>query len=328
MAEWNESLSNQLKQLNLVRNPTAAQKAKIASLQGIKQASGGVVKKGAAANQQILKNNPTDTKSAVQGQYDANQAFGKQQEDFNRFGQTGPTGSQTWVTNPDGSRTLSTNLSGNQQGILEGQEALSQWGNNAAMQGIQGAGLNQAFDPSNAQFQAQQQHFTDAAFKELTRGWDKEKTKDKTELEQSLANKGIPTLPGASEAYDTANKDFNDYWGNRTDQAHNQAISTGLQMWGDVANTAAGINNQNLGQAKSLSGLGSGVLTPNFAAPAQIGFSTPDVAGTAQGFGQLANQKAAIRPQGGGGGGGGQQRPQQPQAAPSPFYSTPMSFNG
>lgn len=316
--QWNEQLSNQLKQLNTVRNPTPQQKAKIAQLQGIKQSSGGSVSK--PANQQILKNNPKDTKSAVQGQYQANEAFGKQQEQFNRFDQTGPTGSQTWQTNPDGSRTLSTQLSGNQQGILEGQEALSQWGNTAAMQGVQGAGLDKAFDPRNAQYQEQQQHFTDAAFKELTRGWDKEKARDKGDLEQSLANKGIPTIPGASEAYDTANEQFATHWGDKEAQAKNQAVSKGLEMWGDVANTAAGINNQTLGQAKNLSQLGSGVLTPNFAAPGQIGFTTPDVAGTAGTFGQLANQKAALKPSGG----GGQQRPQGPAQPASPFNDSFM----
>lgn len=277
--------------------------------------------------QQILKKNPTDTKSAVQGQFDANQAFAGQQEQYNRFNQQGPTGSQVWVKNPDGSSTLQSNLSGNQQGILQGQEALSQFGNSAALQGVQDAGLNKAFDPRDAKFQEQQQYFTDAAFKELTRGWDQEKAKDKTNLEQSLAEKGIPTIPGHSEAYDTATKDFNTFWGDRDAQAKNQAISQGLSMWGDVANTAAGINNQTLGQAQNLSGLGSGLVAPQFAAPSQINFQTPDVAGTAQGFGQLANQRAALRPQGGGG------RPQgggQPAAPASPFYSTPQggSFNG
>ena len=46
MAAWNEAQSNKLKALKQIQNPTAAQKAKIASLQQSKVASGGTVRGG------------------------------------------------------------------------------------------------------------------------------------------------------------------------------------------------------------------------------------------------------------------------------------------
>ncbi len=43
---WNENLSNELKKLNTMRNPSVQQKNRIAALKGIKQSSGGVVRGG------------------------------------------------------------------------------------------------------------------------------------------------------------------------------------------------------------------------------------------------------------------------------------------
>lgn len=313
MAEWNEQLSNELKQLNTIRNPSAKQLARINSLKTAKAQSGGTVRSGTKQEKDKFAK-ISNAQQVLNTQNQANIDAEKRAEGYNRIDQFTPFGSQTNTIDPvTGRSTTTTTLDPAQQAILDQQNQLSQTGGQMAQNNLQGSGLNQAFNPNDVQFQQQQQYFTDAAFKELTRGFEDEKKRDFTDLEQRLAEKGIPM---GAEAYNTANKQFGDYWMNKEAQAKNQAISQGLSMWGDVANIGAGVRNQNLGEASQLSGLGGGLQVPNFVAPGTVQTQAPDVGGTALGFGNLKLGQQQLRQQNRGSSGGGQQ---QAPAQSSPF---------
>jgi hypothetical protein len=308
MAEWNEKLSNELKQLNTIRNPSAKQLQRINQLKTAKAQSGGRVTSG-TKEQKADFAKIGNAQQVLNTQNQANIDAEQRSEQANRINQYTPFGSQTYGVDANGRATSTTTLDPSQQAILDSQNALSIQGGQMAQGNLQGAGLNKAFNPNDVQFQQQQQYFTDAAFKELTRGFDKEKEQDRVALEQRLAEKGIPM---GSEAFNTANSQFGDYWMNKEAQAKNQAISQGLSMWGDVANIGAGVRNQNLGEASQLSGLGGGLQVPNFVAPGTVQTQAPDVGGTALGFGNLRLGQQQLRQQNrGGGGGGGQQAPAQ-----------------
>lgn len=240
---------------------------------------------------------------------------------YNRIDQSTPFGSQKYSVDPVTGRTVvNQTLADDQEQIRQGDSAISRMGRDLASQNLQGSGLDKAFDPKSQDFTNEQRHYEDAAFNNLTRNFARDKAKETNDLNQSLADRGIPV---GSEQYNSVMTSQNEFWGGREDQARNAAMEAGLKNWGAAANVGAGIRNQRLGETQGLSALGPGMQSPNFFAPGQIGFQAPDVPGTAVAYGGLENQRKQLaqqaRP-----GGSGAARPRAPAAPASPFNSGPL----
>ncbi len=324
MAEqWNEKLSNELKKLNLVKNPSAAQKAKIASLKATKAGKGPTAVKAAAD----IAGNFSDPAKVAQAQTVENQKTAEQNIAANRVNETNAFGNRTY--NADGS--ITDNLSQGQQGLLNQQTQTGTLGSNVAgglLGGLQGQGAYNAqqfnqFMPQGSD-QARQQTY-DATYGQLTRDLSKNKARDQQSLEQSLADRGIPI---GSKQYNDQVQQFNQRYDDQEMSARNQATLTGNQAFEQSFNQGQtnyqnqlGAYNSNYNMPASIAGQLQGlgqVQAPTFGQ----GFVPIEQQGTNYGdiYGTSASARAAaaaLAKQGGGGGGGGQQAPQQPSFIPS-----------
>jgi hypothetical protein len=194
--------------------------------------------------------------------------------------ETNPFGEKTVGFDETGRPVVKESLSPEQQKILEQQQQLSQTGGQAAQNIIQGAGLNQAFnptlDPRIAQgdllgFRQKQQQDLEQY---LTRDFQRDKARDLNTLETSLYNRGIP-LDRQAEAYDRAIEGLNRDYDSRYAGAAAQALQFGGQEAkqaydmneGTIAaqlNQAGQINQQNVSNAQNMSTLGTGLIVPQF----------------------------------------------------------------
>ncbi len=315
---WNEKLSDELKKLNLAKNPTAAQKARIAALQGIKTGAGKTVtnpiNKAPVAQSPVQQaGNFTDPAKVAAAEVAANRpnesnAFGSRQYD--------PT-----------TGAITDTLSQGQQGLLDAQTQTGTLGSNVAgglLQGLQGQG---AYDPSKLQQympqgsdQARQATY-DATYGQLTKDTAKNKARDQASLEQRLADQGIPV---GSKQYNDQMGQFNTRYDDIEANARQQAVTSGNAAF-----------DQSFQQGQTTFGNQQGLYQSGYSMPASI-------AGQLQGLGQVqqptfgqgvapvdfgsyyqtatgANLKEKeLAKMGSGGSGGGVRQAQ----APSPNYPT------
>ena len=151
----------------------------------------------------------------------------------------------------------------------------------------------------------------DTVFNNITRNFQRDYTRNKDDLEQSLANRGVPIDP-TDPQYAKAMQQLNE----RTDAAKADAMSQATQMGGEELSRSVGIgeqlrandfsqqyqtHGQQMGDVQSLSTLGPGVRTPNFnpyQAPTwQVTSPTgayQTIAGVQQGQQQVDNQGHQI----------------------------------
>lgn len=177
---------------------------------------------------------------------------------------------------------------------------------NQALGGILGGGVFGSL--TNGGAGVPQSNYENAIYNQLTRGQDEQKAREKEQLDQTLANRGIPV---GSKAYSTAMADLDTRYDKIFSGARNQAVT--------------GANSQALSASQVLSGLGGqGFMQPNFQGFQSVGYQQPNAE---QVFGQvqsnaLSNRQitsqeemlqkqldqqwklANLKPSGGGGGGG------------------------
>lgn len=89
---------------------------------------------------------------------------------------------------------------------------------------------------SSADLMAQRNAATDAAYAQLSQGFDAQKQAEQTALEQKLYNKGIAYSPDPNSRYQQMMRDFNTNWNNKYLGAKNQSIQTGLNEFSTDVN--------------------------------------------------------------------------------------------
>lgn len=306
-------------------------------------------KGGVGQNQNIntpVPNSVTNGKyntpgGALTAGFGAADAAAGAQDRYNRMNQYTPFGSQTYSYDENGREVVNQNLDPSQQGILNADNQLSQTGRNLANSNLQGGNFGQSYTPQTMQRDytgavADRSRIEDEVFKKLTKGVEDQQKKETANLEQTLADRGIPI---GSKAYANAMKSLTDRYDNIYADAHSQAVSQG----GQELATQVGIQNQTIadqfsqgwqnrqnqfGEVSGLSNLGAGLRTPNFYQPGQVNYDPYGGAQIGQGYYNINQQKASNDAQlrlaasklgRGSGGGGGSSGPQPP-----PLYNNQL----
>jgi hypothetical protein len=248
-------------------------------------------------------------------------------------------GSKTVTVDPvTGQPTVTTELSPENKKVLEGVQH-NAIDSNAVLNTLIKDKYGNFVDAAGPQSGYSDPALEEAVFKRLTSRFGDEKRRGQEQVEQTLANRGIPI---GSEAYSNVTRDFNNTWNDRYDAAQQQAVemgtSTALQR---QQNNIGGLG-AFVGGLGTLGAVGqSGLYQPNFQNFESGTYNQPDVENI---FGQLMNKyltekgyqtqvdlqndqqkfqadqaakaRAAAGGGGGGGGGGG------PRPKPAPFGST------
>jgi len=215
-----------------------------------------------------------------------------------------PLGGQTVSIDPvTGQPIVNQTLSQGNQQALSGIQGSSNAGNQS-LQGLLGGGLLGNFtNPAPAGGPAPMSNFGQAIYNQLTSGLDKQKSRDREQLDQTLSNRGIPV---GAEGYTNMMGDLDKRYDDIFSSARNQAVM------GDVSAST--------GLLSPLSQIGqSGFIAPNLPGFNSVQYQQPDVGSifgqltgaqlTREGYeNELKKQQMAIDAQnksGGGGGGGG-----------------------
>ena len=170
---------------------------------------------------------------------------------------TNPFGSQSTTIDPNtGKATVTQNLSPEQEALYKSGAGISQAGMDAAMdklksyqgfepqltarsnsgQGIGQFSANLTNRTSTGDLRADRARIEDEAFKRLTRNLDRQKGEERDQLEQSLANRGIPIDPNDPQ-YNRAMRDFNE----RYDTLKSNAMQDAVVMGGEEYSRDVGI---------------------------------------------------------------------------------------
>lgn len=179
---------------------------------------------------------------------------------YNNPNQYNPFGSQTVTIDPvTGQPTVTQNLSPEQQQILAQQQGLSTRGGAKAGEQLD---QFQRFNPED--FGADRARIEDEVFGRLTRGLDDQQKRDTEAAAQSLADRGIPYSNDPNSRYQQEMHDLNQ----RYDDARTNARRTATEMGGGELSRQFGIgqstHQQQLSDIGALSGLGTGLIMPNF----------------------------------------------------------------
>lgn len=207
--------------------------------------------------------------------------------------QVNPFGSQTTTRDASGNITVESKLSEGQQKIASQDESLTQMGNDMAQSRLQGSGLgegfnpavgNRAYNPQPGQFQntpyektqldpSLQQQFNptsrntfgtgdlaadrsrveDSIFKSLTRNVDRQKGEERNQLEQSLANRGVPIDPNDPQ-YARAMRDFDERYDSIKENAMNNAVVQGGQEYKTMFDVGEQGKANDISQAQAIRG--------------------------------------------------------------------------
>ena len=259
-AAWNEKLSDELKNLNLVKNPNAKQKARIAELKGIKAGGGG--------GTQPVVDTPATIDTVVQGNLEV----------------------------ADKAADKTDTLLDSVPVVYD----LSQFNN--LLPGYDEGKYKTAFE---------------AAFANATYGLDDQETKRRKALDQELADKGVPMGQGV---YDDKFKDVGDEFERYRGNARNYATSTAsgeaarqFDLSRAAYDSAVGAYNMQFGKPIEFGNALSGISSGSYAIAAQDRQFQEDV----RQFGQAAalekwKVRQALANKGGGGGSGGSSTPSDP----------------
>lgn len=238
--------------------------------------------------------NPSDVVSA---QLDVNKQQQMQGAGFVNPNQYNPFGQQTTTIDPvTGQPTVTQGLSGANQQAVGGIQGS---GINASqvLQSILGGGANGTFGAlSGGGNNGQLSQYSQSIYDQLTKGVGDQKGREQQQLEQTLANRGIPL---GSRAYSTAMRDFNTRYDDITSNARNQAVTGGISA---ATNLLPGLSS--IGQ--------SGYIQPSYQGYQSVPYGQVDVNQlfatlTSKDIAQLQSdtQKSLAKGAGGGGGGGG-----------------------
>lgn len=237
----------------------------------------------------------------------SDKALAKNQLSQNASLQVNPFGQQDIEVDPvTGKVTQKTTLSGNQQNILTQGEQLTQTGQQIAQNRL--SGLGGAFDPTLAQrtttgdLNADRARIEEEVFGRLTRGLQDQKQSEKQQLEQNLFNRGIPV---GSKLWNDQLKQFDERFDTQILDARAQAAQMGgeelarsfginEQLIANQLSQQQGIRNQNLGEASTLQGMGTGLMTPQFTGYQGVEYKQPDVLGAYTGVQAAKQGKTAL----------------------------------
>lgn len=168
---------------------------------------------------------------------------------------------------------VSDKLSAPEQDIYTSGEGLTNQALDLAGQNLGGTKLGTAFEPTLAErttsgdLLADRQRIEEEVFGRLTRDMDQNFAKDQQQLEQTLANKGIPF---GSERYKQEMQNLNDRYDRSRLDARRQAtelgggefsrsFGIGEQLRANQLSEQQGIRNQQLGEVGTLANTGPGL---------------------------------------------------------------------
>lgn len=169
-------------------------------------------------------------------------------------------GSQTTTIDPvTGQPAVWNNLSPENAAVLKGIQGGAQGANNQVGQIFGGGnffGGTDASGHSNPTSSVQQ-----GIYEQLTHGFADQQKRDSTDLEQQLANRGIPV---GSELYNDQKKQLADRYDTKFGDAKSQAVTQGTQLGIQGAQTFSGIGQQ-------------GFYQPQFSGFNAVQYAQPDV---------------------------------------------------
>lgn len=235
-----------------------------------------------------------------------------------------------------GAPTVTTTLSDPNKQVLSGVQGNAVSASDVLNQLIK-SGYGNFLNAAGPQQSYSDPALEEAVFNRLTSRFGDEKARGREQVEQTLANRGIPV---GSEAYSNVTRDFENTWNDRYDAAKQEAViqgtNTALQRQG---NNISGLNSFVSG-LNTLGAIGqSGLYQPNFQSFNATPYNQPSVENV---FGELMNkyltekgytvqqqlqddaqayqkeQTAGVGGGGGGGGGGGS----APRLKAAPFASS------
>jgi hypothetical protein len=274
MATWNEKLSDELRDLNKVKNPTSKQLARIKALKAIKAGKAATTTETA---QTTGLTGVVDTKTGV---IDAPKAVesvvGAEKEDVKTNFNLSNPGSETdafgnkksTVLNPDGTVTIKSEAGGPLKTFTSQAEAAAAGYTKLDLSGAPVVSGGTPEDRKKAE---------DANYATLTRFYDRDQGRDMEAAKQELANRGIPFNP--DEVYNENTKNLygktvggiKQYYDAQRANAANQSVVKGNETM--LANTSASntanaafvnaATQQNSGNLTGIQTLTSGVNTFN-----------------------------------------------------------------
>lgn len=244
--------------------------------------------------------------------------------------QTGALGdSRQVIYNPDGTiKEVKDSLSGAQQGIVNADNAISSRGRELAVSQLGAGGYDRPFAPQTIDrkiggdlFGADRSRIEDAVFRQLTRNNDRDKQRERAQLESSLADRGVALDP-RDPIYSRAMQELNERYDTVSADARDRATMLGGQeqvnAFGMQEQTIAnqyqqgwGTRQNQLGETSALSNLGPGLRTSNFQGIQGTGYQLADPINTQLGLNadrranrqlDYAFESLKRRPSSGGGG--------------------------
>lgn len=255
--------------------------------------------------------------------------------------QIGPFGRQDTTLDANGNPVVTQSLDPNQQHIVDQDAQLSSMGRDYASSLMRQGGLDQQFDPtldprtSTGDFVADRKRQEGELSNYLSRDFATNKAQERSDLETSLYNRGIPLDPQA-EAYKRSMKQFDDNWNAKEGDVRAQALKFGgeemdrsfndnEQRRANQLSEQGQVRQQRLGEVSKWSGLGPGAQLPQFqgyqgpdykvADPNDVAAALTDAQLKAK---QLKIQQQQVDQAGKGGGGGAPRAGNQP-VEQSPF---------
>ncbi len=206
---------------------------------------------------------------------------------INQFGQ------QNVSIGPDGQPTVTQVLSKPNQDVVGGIQGNSVTANQALGGMLGGGAFGSAYTSGEG---VPLSNYEKAYEKQLTSGFDEKKAREREDLDQQLAQRGIPV---GSRAYSNSMGDLDKRYDEIFSNARNSAVTAGNQFQLQALNSLAQV-----GQA--------GFLQPNFQGFAPVGYNQPnasDIFNVTTNANlqqqQLDIQRQQLKKTGGGGGGGG-----------------------
>lgn len=172
---------------------------------------------------------------------------------------SGPLGSTKTTMNEDGTINVEQALSGGQAQILGQGEALTQAGMGQAQNLMNNYGQFQ-FDSSAAG----RDQFEEEVYGRLTKNMERDKQRELDEAKQMLHNQGVPYSEDPNSKYQKMIGGIQERYDDRAESAKGQATMMGGQEMVNAYNIAQGTHQQGISDMGSLSGMGTGLLMPNF----------------------------------------------------------------
>lgn len=228
----------------------------------------------------VLKStgNIKDPKTGLRAELNAANLEAQRNLQYGNAQQYGVYGSQTWGYDEYGNPVVKQQLSPEQQRIYESDVALSQLGRNTAQQRLAEFAGQGAFNPNlsarplDADLNAARSQIEQSTYDRLTRDLEERQTRELDQLQQGLANQGVPQ---GSDLYRKAMDDFAKRYDRQRLEARQEAVQLGGQELerafgigerrrsGELSESQA-IRGQQYGEAERLANFGTGARSPQF----------------------------------------------------------------